>query len=94
MSAEAQRTALQRLSEGFRHVRSNTDKAQVKRHAEGIFNIAERNITELEAKIQTRQHIFRCPQRLRWVGERINWLAIQDDCKEICTRLERLRYDS
>jgi hypothetical protein len=94
MSVQEQRTAIQRLSDSFRDVRNTADIALVRRHAEGIYNIAERNINELDRKIATRKHIFRCPNRLRWVGERINWLAVQDDCKEIVDRLSRFRYEA
>jgi hypothetical protein len=85
-----QRSAVHKLAQRLSLVRTDLDKAAVKRHAEGIFNIAHRNENALSAKIMTRRRVQRCPQRMRWVSQRHDWKLIQDDCKLIVELLEGL----
>jgi len=85
-----QRSAVHRLAQRLSFVRTDLDKAAIRRHAEGIFNIAHRNENQLSAKIMTRRTIQRCPQRMLWVRERHDWKLIQDDCKLIVEILEGL----
>ena len=83
-----ERIAVWRLAQRMASVRHENDKAAIKRHAEGIYNIAERKRTELTKKIETRNGVQRCPNRLRWVSERLHYKLIQDDCKQIVELLE------
>jgi hypothetical protein len=85
-----QRNAVHRLSQRMSFVRTSLDKAAIRRHAEGIFNIAHRKENELSKLIMTRRTIQRCPKRMQWVRERHDWKLIQDDCKLIVEILEGL----
>lgn len=89
-----ERVAVWRLAQRLTFVRDDFDKAAIRRHAASIYNIAHRKRTELTSKIETRNGIQRCPNRLRWVSERLHYKLIQDDCKEIVELLEGLSSDA
>ncbi len=89
-----ERTAVWRLAQRLSTVRNDHDKAAIRRHAASIYNIAERKRTELTKKIETRNRVQRCPNRLRWVSERMHFKLIQDDCKEIVELLEGISNDA
>ena len=89
-----ERVAVWRLAQRLNFVRDDIDRAAIRRHAAGIYNIAERKRTELTKKIETRNGIQRCPNRLRWVSERMHYKLIQDDCKEIVELLEGVSYNA
>ena len=89
-----QRSAVHSLAQRLSSVRTDYDKAAIRRHAECIFNIAHRNENQLSEKIMTRRTIQRCPQRMQWVQERHDWKLIQDDCKLIVEILEGLGVDA
>jgi transposase-like protein len=85
-----QRSAVHSLAQRLSSVRTDYDKTAIRRHAEAIFNIANRNEYKLSLKIMTRRTVQRCPQRMQWVRERHDWKLIQDDCKLIVEILEGL----
>lgn len=88
-----ERVAVWRLAQRLNFVRDEIDKAAIRRLAASIYNRAERKRTELTKKIETRNGIQRCPNRLRWVSERMHYKLIQDDCKEIVELSEGLSYN-
>jgi len=93
MIAQEQRSAVHRLAQSISTARTELDKQAIRRHAEGIFNIAARNEARLTEKINTRWRSVRnvnaaCPKRMRWIQERMDFKLIQDDCKLIVEILE------
>ena len=93
MIAQEQRTAVHRLAQSISTARTELDKQAIRRHAEGIYNIASRNEARLTEKIDTRWRSVRnvhaaCPNRMRWIQQRMDFKLIKDDCKLIVEILE------
>jgi hypothetical protein len=87
------RQSVQLLAQRMDGAVTDIDKAAIRRHAEGIYNIAHKHDNRLAVKLQRRES-FRSPDRQRWVAERFDWKLIQDDCLLICEILEGLGTDS
>jgi len=86
-----QRTAVHRLAQRIANVRTSYDIDVIRSHAESIYNIAARHESRLSDNIMTRRRHQRCPQRMSWVAERMQWKLIQDDCRLIVDSAEGVR---
>lgn len=83
------RNSIQLLAQRMDGKLTDFDKAAIRRHAEGIYNIAAKHENRLSVKLQ-RIESFRSPDSKRWFAERLDWKLIQDDCKYIVEILEGL----
>lgn len=83
------RQSVQLLAQRMDGVLTDIDKMSIRRHAEGIYNIAQKCESRITVKLQ-RIDSFRSPDRNRMVAERMDWKLIQDDCLLICEILEGL----
>lgn len=91
MILKQQRAAVHGLAQRIANVRTSYDIDVIRRHAESIYNIAARHESRLSGSIMTRRRHQRCPQRMSWVAERMQWKLIQDDCRLIVEIAEGVR---